>query len=328
LEVPNHYLRRMAAPPQTESPAEPTPAAIVEANETTADSLLRDARDKIRSGESLAAQTGNEYGEFKDEYNARELAQPGCKNCGGSGYIGSGVMAPVCPCTQLATYRKAADMRINKLFGKNERQMTIASYDTGGLAQNELARNVAVNFVLDWQQAKEEGWILGFSGLFGTGKTHLVTGISLALIKKHLIRPSLLSVPKMLFLERQRFGAARGQAGESMIEAAMYADLTVLDDLGAEQRKQADDPGQVTWVQETLYLILDERIRNGLPTIYTTNLSRQELQEHFGAGTAGGRLWSRIERAQVMPALELHQVAEKNQKNVGARAQLTQARRR
>lgn len=247
---------------------------------------------------------------FSDEFNARELAQPNCKNCGGQGYVGSGPMAPLCPCTQLSQYRRAAEARIRRLFGKGEQRWTFAAFDTGGIDQNEDALLVAKNFVRKWQQAADEGWILGFAGMPGTGKTHLVTAMSMALIKRHLIKPMILSVPKLLFLERQRFGAARGQAGKSLIELAMEADLTVLDELGGEQSKAADSPEQVTWVQEQLYLILDERIRRGLPTLYTTNLSRNALRQHFGEGTAGGRLWSRIERAEVMPALEMRPVGD------------------
>lgn len=290
--------------------------AVVEAAKTSPEEVLLRARDEVRAGESLASQSEI----YADEFNARLLAEPGCRNCGGSGYIGRGVMAPICPCTQLNNYRRAAEMRINKLFGKGDRQMTFASFDTGDFQQNEIARRVARNFVENWRQAREEGWILGFQGDPGTGKTHLVTAMAIALVKRHFIYPAVLNVPRMFFLERQRFGEEK-DSGPSQIELAQVADLTVLDDIGAEYHRDRESE-QVTWVQEMLYLVLEERIRRGLPTLYTTNLPRAALQQHFGSGTVGARLWGRIERAEVMPALELRPVPEKRQKNTQARDML------
>ena len=98
-----------------------------------------------------------------------------------------------------------------------------------------------------------------------------------------------------------------------------------LDDLGAEQRKAGDDE-KVTWAQETLYVILEERISNALPTIYTTNLSPDELRAHLGTGTAGQRLWGRLERVQVMPAVELVQVKGKHRRNIGDKDTLIRRR--
>ena len=307
----------MASP---DSP-EPTSAEIVAASEHTPEEILRAAADDARRGTSLASESW----QYAEEFNAQRLAQPGCKSCHGTGYLGKGVMAPICACTQLSSYRLAAEMRIKKVFGKLDRGMTLASYDTGDFDQNVLARNVAINFVEHWQEAREKGWIIGFWGGVGTGKTHLANAIALALVKRHFIMPFHLSVPSMLRLERELWSLDRGAGVKSPIRSAIEADLTILDDLGAEQRKAGDDE-KVTWAQETLYVILEERISNALPTIYTTNLSPDELRAHLGTGTAGQRLWGRLERVQVMPAVELVQVKGKHRRNIGDKDTLIRRR--
>lgn len=300
---------------------EPTSAEIVAAAALTPEQILRAVADDVRRGESLASESW----QYAEEFNARRLAQPDCKSCHGTGYLGTGVMTPVCACTQLSNYRIAAEMRIKKVFGKLDQSMTLASYDTGGFEQNVLARNVAINFVEHWLEACEKGWIIGFRGGVGNGKTHLANAIALALVKRHFIMPFHLSVPSMLRLERETWSADRGSGIKSPIRAAIEADLTILDDLGAEQRKAGDEE-RVTWAQETLYVILEERISNARPTLYTTNLSPDELRAHLGMGTAGQRLWGRIERVQVMPAVELVQVEGKHRRNIGDKDTLIRRR--
>lgn len=296
--------------------------------DTSPEDIIKAASSLIKEGSSLAVDSW----QYKDEFSAPRLAQPDCKSCGGTGVVGSGIMAPVCACTQLTSWRNTAEVRIEKIFGKQDRNMTLATYDTGGFDQNKLALTVACNFVENWLEAREKGWIIGFNGDVGTGKSHLATGIALALVKRFLIKPFHLNVPNMLRLEQESWrddGQKHNKDGtvpkKSPIRLAADADLTILDDLGAEQRKGRDE-NQVTWAQETLYVILEERIRNARPTIYTTNLSLSELRSHFGSGTAGERLWGRIERAQVMPPIELVAVPSKRRRNMADMGTLKQPR--
>jgi len=255
---------------------------------------------------------------YGHEFNTCELAIPNCPQCKGEGYVGTWPHVELCPCAQLTQYRKAAKIRIESIFATGEQSMTLDRFDTGDLEENEMALRVAENYVGSWREASKEGWTVGFYGPPACGKTHLTTAIAIGLVERHLIRPLVLNVPKLLFNERQRIGDKK--PGKSQVEAAMTAELLVLDDIGAEyQRDTGSD--SVSWVQEMLYLILDERIRRGLPTLYTTNLSRDEMQAHMGAGTAGERLFSRIERAEVMPAIQVLPVAGK-QKNLGAKSKL------
>jgi hypothetical protein len=285
-------------------------AALIRAGASgiAAHDSLRDAGVELHT--ALAAVDHDDYDNFSDQFKAGKLADPACVHCHGSGYVGKGVMAPICPCVLLAQNRYAAEVRIGALFGAGDRRMTFATFNDGGIAQNVRAKNISTQFVLNWERAKERGWILGFEGRPGSGKTHLVNAIAMALVKREFIKPAVMNVPEMFFLEKQRFGLGRGQQVESQIQRAIDADLTVLDDLGAEMNRKDTDSKAVNWVQETLYIILEQRIRHARPTIYTTNLTKAELKEHFGDGTAGERLYSRIERAMVRPPVPVLPVDE------------------
>jgi DNA replication protein DnaC len=254
----------------------------------------------------------------EDVFSLRASAHPNCPHCRGTGTVdeGRGVMNPACPCIVLSIYGRAAEIRIDKTFGRKEKRMTLASFSTGGLKQNELALEAARNFVANWPLARQEGWIVGFQGPPGSGKTHLTTGIVIELVRRYLVKPAIMNVPRMLYMERERYNQEGHR--QSQVQAAIEADICVLDDLGAEYHRTRDD-SSVSWVQEILYQILEGRLRDAAPILYTTNFSRAQLEGHFGGGTSGARLWDRIRRAEALPALPLLPVPEVRSQNPRAR---------
>lgn len=201
----------------------------------------------------------------------------------------------ICPCTVFTQRSHAAEERIRRLFPGAAAKMTFANYQTGDNLKNEQALRVSRAFVEQWPLACEQGWILGFRGDPRAGKTHLAHAIAIDLVRRYLVRPQMLSVPRMLRLERERFNEEH-HATQSPIQTAMSADLLILDDLGAEYRKISSDPNAVSWVDEQLYLILDERVLRNRPTIYTTNLEESDLETAFDAA---GRVYGRLKSNEV-----------------------------
>lgn len=266
-------------------------------------------------------------------FDSREWAAPHCQTCEGRGMkrVPIGVKMDgtprmqwaLCPCTLLERRRRYAESVINRVFGAGKSAgWTIAAYDTGGDALNEMAKTAAINFIENWQRAKDESWIVGFHGEPTGGKTHLATGIARALVKRYGIIPCVLSVPKMLRKERASFNAETTEGRKSAIQEAMDADLLVLDDLGAEYlRQNSAGVNDVSWVGEQIFLILDERISAGRPTLYTTNYDQSTLREKLNMLDKTGRLWGRIERSQVA-AFAMRRVAGKTKPNVAARSAL------
>lgn len=246
-----------------------------------------------------------------------QYATPDCELCGGSGVLtlerdDHTQSFRQCACVQVGRRLAAAELVIERVFPGRQRLMTLARYETGSDATNELALQAARNFVEEWPRAVAEGWTVGFYGPVNSGKTHLACGTAQALVKRWGVRPMIIDVPMLLRRERQSFSDA---SASSSVDQAASAGLLVLDDIGSEyMRAQTDARSSVNWVDEQLFLILNERVNYNRPTIYTSNLSPSQLGEMLAE-----RVWSRIQRTLVS-AYEVHPVA------AAQRAGLTEAR--
>ena len=69
-----------------------------------------------------------------------------------------------------------------------------------------------------------------------------------------------------------------GDTAGKLVQAAETAPLLVLDDLGAEKPTE--------WVQEQLFIIINKRYEEMLPTLITTNCNMAELIDRIGRRTA------------------------------------------
>lgn len=116
---------------------------------------------------------------------------------------------------------------------------------------------------------------LCFIGPPGTGKSHLAYGILNSLLAKGV--PGVCgSVPEVMDLLRPQAGP--GQDTQERLELLKTLDVVILDDLGAERSTE--------WVTERLYVIINARYNEILPTIITSNLELEELEKLPG--------WERI----------------------------------
>lgn len=241
---------------------------------------------------------------LRPDYNfsARDFADPECPKCNGSGqYDRSRVGQPfdfrLCPCADAGQHQYHIEVMLRNAFTTQQRAMTFFTWKTGGEPENELALKVARRFVDNWDTAVNESWIMGFYGDMNTGKTHLAVAIAQAITKRHGISPMFVNVPELLERQRESFGR-KNDDGPSPLRRAQEADFLVLDDIGAEYNRGWDE-GAVTWAEDFLYKVLDYRINNNKPTLYTTNLKKSQMQTNLGRGA------SRIERKQVVPPMEI-----------------------
>jgi len=225
-----------------------------------------------------------------------DYADPACPHCHGVGLItvdqATG-RSTLCRCVMAGRQKAAASARIEMLFGKGGAKMTLNSYDPGDIPDNQTALEVAKNYVRNWDAFREAGAGFALQGQPGSGKTHVATGVCIALIWKtamegRMIKPFTLSVPEMLRLARRKFD---DPSTADVLDQAMNADLYLLDDIGAEYHRQGTSDG-MSWVDEQLFMILNHRLTNQLPTIYTTNLNRRALEERVDQ-----RVWRRLNTA-------------------------------
>ena len=107
-------------------------------------------------------------------------------------------------------------------------------------------------------------------GNTGLGKTHLSLAIAGEVIKRGfgVIYASAQNILSQL--ENEKFGRAQYADTEKNI---LECDLLILDDLGSEFRSQ--------FTVSEVYNIINTRLLNGNPTIISTNLSMESIEDIY-----------------------------------------------
>ncbi len=108
----------------------------------------------------------------------------------------------------------------------------------------------------------------------GTGKTHLMMALTRALIERG-VSAVIVNVPELFLTFRSSFHSDTPRRVDETLDFLTHSDHLVLDDLGREH--------QTEWVQETLYLVINARYEERLPTSITTNLDPGALRVRLGA---------------------------------------------
>ena len=177
---------------------------------------------------------------------------------------GSGVRR--CRCVNLREERE----RIERLFkiARVPRRYRERKLETFDPAYQRGAWKIACRYVEQYKNIRQENKNgLLFVGPPGTGKSHLAYGILNVLLAKGV--PGVCgSVPELMDLLRPQAG--RGEEVRERLELLKTLELVVLDDLGAEKNSE--------WVTERLYVIINARYNEMLPTIITSNLEMEELE--------------------------------------------------
>lgn len=104
----------------------------------------------------------------------------------------------------------------------------------------------------------------------GSGKTFLTCCIGNEILKRQDI--SLKFITMIDFIELS-FKASKVEDDWDKLKAIKEATLLILDDIGANNTK--------TSIDNALFSLVDYRNKNNLPTIYTSNLSKEGLKEKF-----------------------------------------------
>ncbi len=122
------------------------------------------------------------------------------------------------------------------------------------------------NYVKDFSENSPS---LFFCGETGLGKTFLSSCIAKALLEKgvKVVFGSIIDFLRRI--ENEHFGREQGNTIDTLIDA----DLVILDDLGSEFR--------TSFTESAIYDIINSRINLGKPTIISTNLTTDELNEDY-----------------------------------------------
>jgi len=141
-----------------------------------------------------------------------------------------------------------------------------------------MAYDAARKFVVDFEKNQyREGLLV--TGPVGSGKTFLASCIANALINKgktvlFMVVPDLLDMLKATYNSSQNEGSYTEQ---ELLNTAREVPLLILDDLGAHNYTE--------WTKNKLYSIMNYRLNHRLPTVITTNISLEDLEEYLGDRT-------------------------------------------
>ena len=116
----------------------------------------------------------------------------------------------------------------------------------------------------------DEGLFL--TGSNGAGKTHLAVAIMREFVLADHLNCYFIKVPELLLNIREHI--KKGWSEKEEIEEYKDYGYLFLDELGVEKVSE--------WVLQDLYLILDGRSGALKPTIITSNLGLEEIEEHIG----------------------------------------------
>jgi DNA replication protein DnaC len=147
-----------------------------------------------------------------------------------------------------------------------------------------------------WEKANGSSSLF-LSGKPGTGKTHMAASVITETFLQFIPRPTysekryrwtttklpiprFTTIPQLLMYFRSTF-KAEGESEMTVLRQYLEPRLTVFDDLGSEKVSE--------WSLQMLYMIIDYRYTNILPTIITSNLTLEEI-----GSTLSDRIASRI----------------------------------
>ncbi len=200
------------------------------------------------------------------------VAEAVCERCEGRGWLlqedGGPGTAVACPCqAESVVPRLLAMAGIPERYrGCSFRSFVTSNPDQGQghqlLAAKARAERYVEEFVTEDGRFTELGLLL--SGPTGVGKTHLAVAVVSHLIERYRVRAMFADCTALIHRLQSTFEPGSPRAKRDVLDPILEAEVLVLDDLGAQ--KSTD------WVNETLYLILNERYSSRSPTLVTTNL--------------------------------------------------------
>jgi DNA replication protein DnaC len=210
------------------------------------------------------------------------------KQCDGSGYLITGDFKyKQCECT----HKKREQILIEELFNaaRVPRRFRNKNFDNFEQKLQPKALQVCKRYTEQFESISSQGK----NGLFlfgpsGTGKSHL----AFAILNNVLGQVSVVAgvVPELLDLLRPKSAKTEAEAkqrnteAEKRLELLKDAELIILDDLGAERSSP--------WVMEKLFLIINARYIEQLPTVITSNIPLEGLEIDESGKPV--RSWERI----------------------------------
>jgi DNA replication protein len=203
-----------------------------------------------------------------------------CPQCQGRGIYLEGDVAYPCRCMQTRKLENQfRNARISReLMNCRFERFRLEYYrsemgDTSHQERAAKALQAAKNFVSECQQDPHNLGVL-FTGPVGSGKTFLAAAIANQLMEAEL-KVLFLVVPDLLDELRATYKSNVNEM--DLLDTARTIPILILDDLGVHN--------YTDWTRNRLYSIINYRMNEQLPTVITSNLTLDEMEEYIGIRT-------------------------------------------
>lgn len=172
---------------------------------------------------------------------------------------------------------RVASLKEKSGLTKRLKRYTLDNFNPHVSTNAGRARAKIDEYLGGWEENREEGRGLYLCGDVGTGKTHIAVAVMTELIKRKRVPSLFVTVPEFLDNLRGAYNDP-GRDIDEWMDAVKNADFLVLDDLGSEKPTE--------WVRERLFVVINHRYREQLPTLFTSNIGPKDLAAQLGERTA------------------------------------------
>ena len=131
----------------------------------------------------------------------------------------------------------------------------------------------------DWIAAPSDG--LFIFGPVGPGKTHLASGVTIGLIMDG-VYVEFINFTDALEQMRRDYKKQNFDIRDDNLNHYQICKVLCLDDLGSEKTSE--------WVEEKIFSIVNFRYDRRKPTIFTSNLSLGEIENHYSDRRVSSRI--------------------------------------